>query len=342
MVDKILCPHCNNLNDVHKFCIYCGEKLLDDDQFKLITEDTNPTCLNCGRPVKKNQKKCECGYEFIEINCPDCNSKNEYTNKFCTKCGNKLWRSNISYFKYSQRLFEQHLLNESLPYSLRNTSLYKRPKNNIGKNPVLIQALSGLEIEMLKVNENLIEIGSRWKIISPNYCINCHNIINPSEYSCPKCNNKFADKIKVDFIKNNNYIKPRFEDVDLKWTSKNSENYLSSLSPASGESQFEYRERLKWEFAENNNLKRCIVNAINREELEEKLRRQEEERRRQEEEYIRKYGGGYCNYRCRYYYEEFLDSRGGIVGDFDSEGYVEYRCSLGHSVNHGHYCEDYK
>ena len=51
--------------------------------------------------------------------------------------------------------------------------------------------------------------------------------------------------------------------------------------------------------------------------------------------------GNYCDFNCRHCYEEFLDSSGGIVGDFDSEGYVEYYCQLGHSVSFGSFCEDY-
>lgn len=52
--------------------------------------------------------------------------------------------------------------------------------------------------------------------------------------------------------------------------------------------------------------------------------------------------GGYCGLSCRHCYEEFLDSGGGIVGDFDSDGYVEYYCHLGHSVVYGRFCEDYE
>ncbi|MBQ2652770.1 MAG: zinc-ribbon domain-containing protein [Methanobrevibacter sp.] len=52
--------------------------------------------------------------------------------------------------------------------------------------------------------------------------------------------------------------------------------------------------------------------------------------------------GGYCGLSCRHCYEEFLDSGGGITGDFDSDGYVEYYCHLGHSVAYGRFCEDYE
>lgn len=49
--------------------------------------------------------------------------------------------------------------------------------------------------------------------------------------------------------------------------------------------------------------------------------------------------GGYCDLSCRHCYEEFLDSYGGIVGDFDDGGYVEYYCALGHQISFGRFCE---
>ena len=52
--------------------------------------------------------------------------------------------------------------------------------------------------------------------------------------------------------------------------------------------------------------------------------------------------GGYCNLGCRHCFEEFLDSSGGIVGDFTAEGYVEYYCNLGHTAHPGRFCEDYE
>lgn len=52
--------------------------------------------------------------------------------------------------------------------------------------------------------------------------------------------------------------------------------------------------------------------------------------------------GGYCDLGCRHCYEEFLDSYGGIVGDFDDGGYVEYYCALGHQMAFGRFCEYYE
>ena len=68
----------------------------------------------------------------------------------------------------------------------------------------------------------------------------------------------------------------------------------------------------------------------------------EREMRRKQQEKIKMNGGGYCSWRCKHYYEEFLDSRGGIIGNFDSGGYVEYYCRLGHSIADGCFCKDFE
>ena len=59
-------------------------------------------------------------------------------------------------------------------------------------------------------------------------------------------------------------------------------------------------------------------------------------------EEIEEISGGYCGFSCRYYREEFFSSCGGIEGDFDSEGYVEYYCALGYCISHGSFCEYYE
>ena len=347
MVNKVICPNCHNVNDMNKFCIHCGHKLMDDDQLSLIRDNSEAYCLNCGRTVKKGQGSCECGYELANINCPECNTKNAYANRFCTVCGNKLWTSYIYDYRYPERLFEEHLFRERLPNLLKNTSLEKRAQRGVGKN--LSQYLSSnLAGQLKSVDKNLSEICSRWKVVSPNSCISCHGIIKPDEYSCPKCQTTF-DKERVGEIKTQDYAKPVFADDELKWIYKTSPDYLASLSPAIGESLFEYRERLKWEFAENNKFKKIIMNAISLEREEKERKRQFEEQKKQMEdqkkremEYIRRYGGGYCGFGCRHYYEEYFDSHGGIIGDIDAEGYVEYNCNLGHTVSVGKFCKDYE
>lgn len=360
MVDKIKCPSCHKMNEVHKFCIYCGHKLLDDKQIELILDNPEPYCLNCGRPIKKGQSKCECGYEFRIMDCPKCNAKNSYTNRFCTECGEKLWTSDVCEINYGK--IESMIIKDRFPQEMRDTILYLRYKKRLGINfPDDFSKIGSdeqqLQSNKSRVEDHLSEIFARWKIVSPHYCINCLSIMNVGKYRCKKCGTflPYAEE-RVNQIKNKKYKKPVFDIVELKSNSKFSENYLDSLAPSMGESQFEYRERLKWEFAENINLKKSIINAIqhqiNRKKKEEERRKQAEEfkkweeerkeRKKRQEEYIRQYGGGFCDYSCRYCYEEFFDSRGAVVGDIDNEGYSEYYCSLGHSLNYGSYCKDYE
>lgn len=89
-----------------------------------------------------------------------------------------------------------------------------------------------------------------------------------------------------------------------------------------------YREREKARIAEENA-------RIAREKA--RIAREEEIRRK-----IEANEGGYCGLSCAYCYEEFLDSSGGIIGDFSPDGFYEYYCSLGHTVSLGSFCEDYR
>lgn len=358
-----MCTACHKMNDIHKFCVYCGNKLLDDDKIRLILDNPKPYCINCGRIVNKGQAKCECGYEFRIMDCPKCNTKNAYANRFCTTCGEKLWTSNVCEINYGKIRFP--LFGDGFPHELRNTIMHFRYKqgslNFPGDSHKIAGDVKQLQSDKSMIDNHLNEIISRWKIVSPDYCINCLSIMKPEEYRCKKCGTVLPNAEKrIEHVKNKKYSKPVFDRVELKWNSKFSENYLDSLAPAIGESQFEYRERLKWEFAENINLKSWIINKIKLEnyhrEQEEKRRRQAEEfqkreeerkrqaeeRKKQEEEYIRQYGGGYCSSSCGHHYTEMLTEHG-ISSDYtddfiDEEDY----CDLGHTVNHGRFCVDYE
>ena len=233
-------------------------------------------------------------------------------------------------YSYPERLFEEHLLNEVLPPELHNTCLYRRSQKGIGKK------FDNIQSDTSKVNTNLSEISSRWKIVSPDYCINCLGIIKPYELTCANCISDFsADRKRIESIQSEKqYKRPIFDDSELKWISKNSTSYIGSLAPDVGESQFEYRERLKWEFAENMKLKKYIKNRIGSLNALKSFQRQTKATVNN--------NGGYCGFNCRHCIEEFFNDSGAIVGDFDSEGYTEYYCRLGHPVNFGMFCKDYK
>lgn len=79
----------------------------------------------------------------------------------------------------------------------------------------------------------------------------------------PKCGASLGDVERIRELKaKGNYIEPQFDNLDMKWTSKIHETYLNSLAPSIGESQLEYRERLKWEFAEINYIKLGLKNMM--------------------------------------------------------------------------------
>ena len=336
MVDRILCPICEKTNDLNKFCIYCGHKLLSDSQTGLISDVPEPKCLNCGRQVREGQVKCECGFHLADIKCPECGVKNAYSNRFCTDCGKKLWSSRIFDYEYTDRLFEDHIFPERLPHELRNTSLNRRLTKGVGRNPVLWLGLTqaattgDYKSESRKVDGHLREICSRWKVVSPDYCISCRYIIKPDEYTCEKCGSGFiADIKRVESLRSkNSYRKPEFRDVEAKWTPKCSDNYRSSLAPAAGESQFEYRERLKWEYAENKNVKKCIKKLI------EHLKEAEAFKNRPKR--VKGDDGWYCDYSCRYYMEYYEGDQMDADHDYSS-------CALGHDAIYSrNFCRYYE
>ena len=52
--------------------------------------------------------------------------------------------------------------------------------------------------------------------------------------------------------------------------------------------------------------------------------------------------GIYCDLNCIHCLEEFLDSAGGVDGDFSNDGYFEYYCTLNHPLVFGKFCEYYE
>lgn len=52
--------------------------------------------------------------------------------------------------------------------------------------------------------------------------------------------------------------------------------------------------------------------------------------------------GGYCDYSCKHYCEEFIDSGGGLDFDFTGDEIVDHYCALGHSLAYGSFCEYYE
>ena len=226
------------------------------EEINRVTDACEPHCLNCGRPVEAGQMKCECGYELADFKCPHCGEMNEYTNRFCTDCGKKLWQSHVEFPKSAPRgcrLGDGMILD----VDFIQKELVRTPHQSDG------EVNAGVLRSQYVIHDRLIEeICSRWWIVSPANCISCKSKIDPLENICPQCNILHHDSndkvvmelktIRDDYVK----IKRNIDGLSrLKWTYKLSdkdlEDYFLSLAPAIGESQFEYRQRLFKEYGEN-------------------------------------------------------------------------------------------
>ncbi len=143
-----------------------------------------------------------------------------------------------------------------------------------------------------------------------NFCTNCGNKLRKDDNYCTNC----GTKVDKSDIKENNKLFKSVKDKMEKEKIRMAEEIEEERKRAEAK---EKEERIK-------------AKAKEREMKNRKIERNERVR------------GGYCSLNCRHCYEEFFDSGGGIVGDFDSGGYSEYYCRLGHRISYGSFCEDYE
>ena len=199
-----------------------------------------------------------------------------------------------------------------------------------------------------------------------NFCINCGTKLGEEDKFCINC----GTKIDKSNIKQGKHLSKSLHDKikkEIDIIAKQNEEKKKKLKTID---EILESEEIKSEIRKNNinqiqvnSIKNSLKNKIihNREEMSEeeikyfiktelekasekqkkaKIAKEKMSSKKIEKNEIAH--GNYCNLNCRHCYEEFMDSGGGIVGDFDSEGYVEYYCRLGHSLSFGRFCEDYE
>jgi hypothetical protein len=77
-----VCSKCGNpLIEGAKFCLECGEKVVDNSMI---------ICPECGKSVIKGKFCPECGHKFAPSVCPNCGKPVVDGAKFCLECGQKL------------------------------------------------------------------------------------------------------------------------------------------------------------------------------------------------------------------------------------------------------------
>lgn len=263
-VGMIKCPECSHFFSfisphfiINHDCPHCGMEFDFEPSEEVY-------CLNCGRPVSDGQARCECGYEFADMECPVCKTYNSYTNSYCTSCGRALRGSDFRFPDIKPRGCDYEDNKIILDFdSLKQESL---------KNPYSINDriyTDVLRSEYLKHEQITGEICSRWWIVSPTNCKSCQSKIKPLMNNCPKCDiyHYGAQDNRVKELKTvrNNYSETRRgmdELSNLKWNYKFSDedlnDYLNSLAPKIGESQLEYQQRLFKEWAEDSFIKYLI------------------------------------------------------------------------------------
>ena len=254
----IACPQCSNYFSfisphflINYSCPHCSEEF-DIDFVKDVY------CFNCGRPVGKNQEKCQCGFEFKDVRCPNCCEWNSYTSNTCVSCGKPLWSHNVvfdtlppkgcGYGKNKELVIDSDFIEKQV---------LKNPYDEAGTI-----YLNTLYREIQKHNIIMDEIHLRWWVVSPLYCKSCQSIIYPFKNTCPNCginhwHNRLEDPLKALKGIDDNYVgsSRTLELSTLKWSYKLGDDdlnvYINSLAPMAGESQQSYRKRLIREYGEN-------------------------------------------------------------------------------------------
>ena len=258
--------------------------------------------------------------------CTNCGSKLEDNYNYCVNCGTKIDKSDIKQ------------PNSSSNYNLEKKKAKKELKRVVGGkilyNKTFHEKLleNGLDIidtgkAIRQQVEKEIESG---QIKSGGIEFRVNQLI--AEYKIK--NGEKQKKLKL--------IDEIFESPDIKSEivkNRIDERYIISIKDSLKNKLIDKKENLS-EYEIKDYIKTELMKATN--EMEKARIAKEKEMSRKKIEMNKMNHGGYCGFGCKHYYEEFLDSGGAIVGDFDSDGYVEYYCNLGHSVVHGCFCKYYE
>ena len=200
-----------------------------------------------------------------------------------------------------------------------------------------------------------------------NFCTNCGTKIRKEDNFCTNC----GTRIDKSYMKENNNLSKSIDDIIEKEEAKIAKQNEEGKKKSKRIDEIFESEEIKSEIRKNNaykidvicinaTLKNKIVDKrenMSEEEIKhfiktslEKAGKEREKSRIPKEKEMtsekveknERSSGGYCDLSCIHCYEEFLDSDGEIVGDFDSGGIYEYYCNLGYPVSYGSFCEDYE
>lgn len=267
--------------------------------------------------------------------CTNCGTKLRIADNFCTNCGAKIDKSGIkqtNQLKLSPDSIEKEKAKKELKRVVGGRFNYNKTfSNELVKNDLdIIRDGNAIRQQVEK------EIDSG-KIKSGGVEFRINQLI--SEYKIEKEEEKKKLK-RIEEIFESAEIKLEISKNNINQTHVTSikdslKNKLINKKENMSDEEIKHFIRTELEKA-SKEIKKARI-AKEKEMNSRKIERSSERIEKNEKTY-----GGYCNWNCRHCYEEFLDSNGGIVGDFDSDGMVDYYCNLGHPLSLGSFCEDYE
>lgn len=262
--------------------------------------------------------------------CINCGTKLGKDDNYCINCGTKIDKSDIGYDTHFTSVSDSREKEKAKKELKRvvggilynNTFSHKLIENGLD----IVRTRDAIKHQVEKEIESgqITSGGVEFRV---NQLIQEHKIKKDKEKEEEKKKLKMIDEI--------------FESEEIK--SKITEYKIGQKNVTTIKDRLKNKLINKKENMSEAEIKFFIKTEFEQVRIEQnKARIIREEMNRKKMEKPQRTNGGYCSLNCRHYYEELFDSRGGIVGDYDDDGYVEYYCNLGHPISHGRFCEDYE
>ena len=269
--------------------------------------------------------------------CTNCGTRLEKDYKFCTNCGTRIDDSDVKQNGYP-------VMSDSEEIKKAKKELKRVIGGRLTYNQEFLKALSDNGIDTvhnrLAIRQQVMEEIESGEIKTGGVEYRVYQLI--LEYKTR------SEKEKEDEMKR---LKLIVEILDCEEITsqirknKNNPTYVSSMKA-------KLKEMLisKKEIAGEYEIRQFIKNELKKEKEKEIKARQEEKKARILEEITKnttpieknETEGGYCNYSCKYYIEQYIDMNGGMDFDFSGDEIIDYYCSLGHSLAYGSFCKYYE
>lgn len=267
--------------------------------------------------------------------CTNCGTKLRKDDNFCTNCGTKIDKSDVEQYNPSLNQYSDSIEKKKAKKELKRVAGGKWGYNKTFANALLE---NGLDIvrDGKAIRQQVEKEIDSGQIKSGGVEFRVNQLI--IEYKLKKEEEK--KKLKA--------IDEIFESAEIKLEISKSnidQMHVTSIKDSLKNKIIDNEENMSEE--EIRYFIKIELEKASKEQENARIAKEKAEKARiaREKEMVEneRTRGGYCGLGCRHCYEEFLDSGGAIVGDFDSGGCVEYYCNLlGHYVDYGRFCEYYE